>query len=144
MATYSSDTITLHKPAEVVYAKLSNLDSLKDLLAGAPTDQLDEEKRKMLEQITVTPDSITIPAGPVGQLTLRVAERREPTLLTMRGEGTPVPLSVAMHITPRGAEECEAQCVIDIQVPAMLKPMISGPMKKMSDQFAKMLRAISF
>lgn len=144
MATYSSDKVTLHNSADAVYEKLSNLENLKALLAGAPTDALDDEKRKMLEQITVTADTISLPAGPVGQLTLRVAERQSPKLLTMRGEGSPVPLKVAMHLTPRGADECEAQCVIDIEVPMMLKPMISGPMKKMSDQFAKMLRAISF
>ena len=41
-------------------------------------------------------------------------------------------------------ENCSANVEIDLQIPAMLKPMVNGPMKKMTTEFANMLRAVPF
>lgn len=80
----------------------------------------------------------------MGALTFKIKERVEPTLVKLDGEGSPVPLTLAMHITPTGADSCTAKVEIDIALPAMLKPMVSGPLQKMADQFGQVLKAIPF
>ena len=144
MAIYNSDSVRLSSPAETVYSKLSNLENLRSLLEKVPADQIPEDKRAMFDSISITPDSISVPGGPVGSLTFKVVEKGEPVLIKLNGEGSPVPLTLAMHITPEGADACTAKVEIDIAIPAMLKPMVGGHIQKMADQFGQVLKAIPF
>lgn len=144
MTTIKSDKTLINAPAEVVYSKLSNLENLKDLLEKVPTDKVPEDKREMLENLKITSDSIEIPGGPAGVITLKVKDKLEPSLIRMEGEGTPIPLSMQLEIEPKTSESCEVQVSLSLEIPAMLKPMISGPVKKIVEQFAQMLKAIPF
>lgn len=144
MASYKSDKVTLNASADKVFGKLSNLEGLSDLLKRAPLDKISEEQRGMLEQVKVTPDTITFPGGPVGELTLGIAEKVDPTLIRLEGRGTPVPLGLSMHIAPLTPDTCEAYVDINVKIPMMLAPMIGGTVQKMADQFGGMLRQIPF
>lgn len=142
MATYKSEVVGLAYPAETVFSKLSNLEGLGGILKNVPADKVPADQLAMLEQVRVTPDTISFPAGPAGEVTLKVAETDAPNLIRMEGYGTPVPMSLTLHITPLTPETCESYVQIDIQIPAMLKPMVNGPLQKMADQFAQMLRQV--
>ena len=146
MATYNSEEISLMAPAGAVYSKLSNLDNLRSLLEKVPADKIPADKLELFNSISVTPDSVTVPGGPVGALTFRMKEKVEPTLIKLAGEGLPpgIALSLSLHITPEGESTSKAKVTIDISIPAMLKPMVSGPLQKMADQFGQVLRAIPF
>ena len=146
MATYNSEEISLMAPAGAVYSKLSNLDNLRSLLEKVPADKIPADKLEMFNSISVTPDSVTVPGGPVGALTFRMKEKVEPTLIKLAGEGLPpgIALSLSLHITPEGESTSKAKVTIDISIPAMLKPMVSGPLQKMADQVGQVLRAIPF
>lgn len=144
MATYKSDKVGIAHPADVVYARLSNLEGLSSLLSNVPADQVPAEQMTMLEQVKVTPDTISFPGGPVGDITLKVTELIEPTLIKLEGLGTPVPMSLALNILPLTPDTCETYVQIDVQIPAMLKPMVNGPLQKMADQFGQMLRQMPF
>lgn len=144
MATYKSEKIKLAYPAETVFSKFSNLEGLSDLLSGLPTDQIPDDKKAMLDKVKVGADTISFPGGPVGDITLRVVERQAPNLIRLEGQGTPVPLSLTLHVLTLSPETSEAYVVIDVQIPALLKPMVNGPLQQMADQFGTMLRQISF
>ena len=142
MATYKSEVVSLAYPAETVFGKLSNLEGFGGILKNVPADKVPADQLAMLEQVRVTPDTISFPAGPAGEVTLKVAETDAPNLIRMEGFGTPVPMSLTLHITPLTPETCESYVQIDIQIPAMLKPMVNGPLQKMADQIAQMLRQV--
>lgn len=144
MATYKSDEVMLKASAESVFSRLSDFESLKNLLKEVPSDQIPADKKEMFDNIHLTADSIELPGGPVGSIKLRVVERLEPSRITLKGEGTPVPLQLQLNIQPEGDSACRAQAKVDIEIPAMLRPMISGPMQKMTEQFASVLRSIPF
>lgn len=127
-------------PAETVFGRLSNLEGLAGMLKNVPTDSIPADQLSLLEQVKVTPETITFPGGPVGDVTLRLVETVPPTLIRLEGEGTPVAMGLILHIMPLGEDTCETYVEIDIQIPAMLKPMVNGPLQKMADQFAMMLR----
>lgn len=144
MAVYSSEKVTLNAPASAVYNKLSNLENLQGLLNKVPADRIPEDKRQMFENIRITSDTIEVPGGPMGNLVFRVTERKEPSLIRLRGEGIPIEMSLALHIAPKTDDSSEAHVDIDINIPAMLKPMVGGQIQKIADQFGDVIGAIPF
>ena len=144
MSVYKSENIDLNASAESVYNKLSNLENLRSLLEKVPADQVPNDKREMFDSIQITPETISVPAGPVGNLTFRVTDRREPSYIRLDAEGAPVALSLAMDIKPVNDAACKAQVAIDIKLPPMLAPMVGGHIQKMADQFGQVLKAIPF
>ena len=144
MAIYSSGNIKLNASAQAVFSKLSNLENLKSLLENVPADKIPEDKRDMFENLKITNDSIEIPGGPVGSLLLKVVERVEPSLIRLAGEGLPIALQLKMNITPETDTTSVGNVDIDIDIPAMLKPMIGGQIQKIADQFGGVISAIPF
>lgn len=144
MATYKSDPTLIHASAEKVFGKLRNIEGLRDILANLPADRIPEDKRQIFENMTFTPDSITIPGGPVGSLTLKQTRLEEPRLIELSGVGAPVPLSLALHIEPKDEENCSAHVAVNLEIPAIMKPMVAGPMNQMVSQFSQVLSALSF
>lgn len=144
MTTIKSDKQTINAPAEKVYEKLSNLDNLKHLLDQVPVDSIPEDKRQMMDSVKITSDTISFPAGPVGEIKLRIADRLPYSLISLTGEGSPVPMGMQLEINALGADRCEVQVAVNLEIPAMLKPMVSGPLKKIADQFVNVMGAIPF
>lgn len=144
MATYKSDEVTLKADAQSVFNRLSDFESLKELLGKIPEDQIPADKKEMFDSIKLTNDSIELPGGPVGAIKLRVVEKTAPSRIKLKGEGTPVPLSLQLDLQPIDDSACRAQAKVDLEIPALLRPMISGPMQKMTEQFANVLRSIPF
>lgn len=144
MATFDSNATLIHGSAETVFDTLSNPENLKHLLDAVPLDQVPEDKREMLDGIEVTSDTISFPAGPVGKLTLRVSHLERPRLITLEGEGAPVQLDLSLKLTPVSDSTCEGIVSVDINIPMMLRPMISGPLQQLVDEFAAVLGNIPF
>ena len=144
MTTYSSQNINLPASAQSVFDKLSNLENLQDLLNRVPTDRIPEDKRQMFDNIKITPDTIEVPGGPMGNLTFRVTERVSPSLIKLTGEGIPMAMSLAMHIDPITDSSSAAKVDINIDIPALLKPMVGGQIQKIANQFGDVLGAIPF
>lgn len=142
MTTIKSDKKHMGAPAQTVYEKLSNLDNLKPLLEKVSPDMIPEDKREMFENLEITSDSISIPAGPVGQIVLRITDRLPYSLIRLSGEGSPVPMYMELDIADKGQDACEVQVAMSLDIPVMLKPMVSGPIKKIVDQFANVLGAL--
>lgn len=144
MAKYRSEEVPLKASAQSVYDRLSNFESLRDLLDKIPADQIPADKKEMFDNIHLSDDCIELPGGPVGSIRLKVVEKTAPKCIKLKGEGTPVPLSLQLDIIPVDDASCRAAAQVDIEIPAMLRPMIAGPMQKMTEQFAQVLHSIPF
>ena len=144
MTTIKSDKAKVSATPEIVFEKLSTLDNLKPLLEKVPKDQIPEDKRDMFENLKITSDSISVPGGPVGDITLRISDRMPNSLIRLSGEGSPVPMDMQLEIEPAADGCSEVQVAINLEIPAMLKPMVSGPLKKIANQFVNVLGAIKF
>ena len=144
MSNYSSEKVTLNAPVETVFEKFSNLEHLKGMLGKVPPESIPEDKRQMFENIHITPDTIEVPGGPMGNLVFRVTQREAPSLIKLQGEGIPVAMFLALHLEPESATTTAAKVDIDIDIPAMLRPMIGGQIQKIANQFGDVLKAIPF
>ncbi|MCM1291218.1 MAG: hypothetical protein NC201_08055 [Prevotella sp.] len=146
MAEYRSKDVTLQGSAERVYLKLTNLEALRDLMTKVQGSALPEDQAKMLDNIKITSDTITIPAGngPLGEITLRKEGCIEPNMVRLAGVGTPVPMALKMELQPVSETECIGAVVVDLDIPVILKPMISGPINKLTSQIAEFLPRLKF
>ncbi len=144
MATFKSKETLINGSAERVFDTLSHPENLRDLLTAIPEDQIPEDKRDLLDKIEVTADSISFPADPIGRLTLRIARVERPRLIVLDGEGAPVKLSLSLSLKPLTDETCEGEVSIDLDIPMMLRPMVSGPLQQLVDQFANALGSVPF
>ncbi len=142
MAEYKSNPVTLGRSAQEVYDRLTNMQGLAQALTNVPADQVPEDKREMLNSIRIDEDTIEIPGGPVGSVTLVKSDCTPPVYVSFEGKGTPVPLVMAAHIQPTGDTTCEVTVEVNISIPAIMKPMLNGPMNNLVEQVANSLRAI--
>lgn len=141
---YKSSPVSLKAPIERVYSRFSNLENLKALIDNAPTDRIPADKLEQLKTMEVTPDSITIQGGPTGSITMRVTERIEPTLISLRPDGLPLDLNMQLRFEPENESTTKAVAAIVANIPMMLRPMVKGPLQQVVDQFATMMAAIPF
>lgn len=144
MAEYKSKKETVAASAQAVYEKLSNLNALRELIDNAPVDKIPADKIDMLKQLNITADSISFPAGPVGEIRLKLDKLVPYSLISMVGVGTPVPLALRLDIDEKAETETDLQVTLAIDIPKMLQPMIGGTLQKMVDQFGTVLTAIRF
>lgn len=142
MADYTSNSVRLHGSAEEVFSRLSRPSALKDFLGNVPLDQIPEDKRAVLDNITLTEDSVVINGGPTGSMTLKADENHSPDYIRYEGVGLPVRLGLVFRLTPESGESCSATVTVEADIPAMLRPMIGGTLQKAADQFAQMLATI--
>lgn len=141
---YKSAPARLNAPVERVYERFSNLENLKHLIEGAPADKIPADKLEQLKKLEVTPDTLSIPGGPTGAVTLRVIRREEPNLVELQAENLPMQLLLQLRLQPEGADATEAVAAIVADIPMMLRPMLKGPLQQVVDQFATMMAAIPF
>ncbi|MDE6811944.1 MAG: hypothetical protein K2J15_06280 [Muribaculaceae bacterium] len=144
MAVYKSSGRAVYAPASAVYNKLSDLNGLKSVINNIPSEVVPDDKKELLDGVKITSDSISFPAGPVGELTLKVVEKIEPSLISLEGIGTPVALNLRLELASLGASECEAVVALDVAIPPMLKPMVGGSLQKMVDQFADIIERLKY
>lgn len=133
MAKYSGKTVTVNQPINDIYNKVSNLSSFQQRL-----DQLPEEARQKLGTVRFTDDKLIIEAPAVGEITFVIAERLAPTLLRLSAENSPVPFNIIMNFKETGADTTEVRTDLDVEIPAMLRPLIGGKMQEAADKFGEM------
>ncbi len=128
-------------PASAIYARISDFSKFEDLVAKLP-----EEVRSQLGEVKFTTDTIVIPHNMLGQIKLLVSERVPDKRIALQAENAPVPMFMAINLEAKAPELTEVQTAIDVDIPAMLKPMIGPkiePMLKQSvEKFGEMIANI--
>ncbi len=85
------------------------------------------------------PDAIVITAAPVGEIRFAVKERIKPSSVKLSAEQSPVPLTLSVNLTPDSDSSTNAVSQIDVEIPAMLKPMVGGKMQEAADKFGELI-----
>lgn len=134
MARYQSKPALINSPVEEVYNRISNIASYQDKL-----DSLPAEARAKLGEVRFEPDAIIITAQPVGEIKFVVEKKESPRLIALSAAQSPVPLTLSVNLEPREADTTAATAAIDVEIPAMLKPMIGGKMQEAADKFGELI-----
>ncbi len=133
MAKYSGKAVTINRPAAELYNKISDLNAFQERL-----EQLPPEAREKLGDVKFTSDRMIINAPAVGEITFVIAERVAPSLLRLSAEKSPLPFDIVMNFTEKGPETTEVQTNLDVEIPAMLRPLVGGKLQQAADKFGEM------
>lgn len=138
MTTYSSKTIELQMSVQAVYARISDIGGFQSRI-----DQLPEDVRSKIGSVRFTDDSIIINAAPMGDMVLKVTERIPEKRVAFTAQGAPVPLVMAINLEAAGDDKTNVVTSIDVEIPAILKPMVGPKLQEAADKFGDMIRNLA-
>lgn len=133
MAQYKSKPVTVGFPAEFIAEKFGDLTVL-----GNAVERLGDAEREKLGDITFNKDSIKMDTKQVGTIEFKVVERTADRV-TMKAMGSPIELLLVINLKAQGEHSTQVETVIDVDIPVMLRPMVSGPLQKAVDQIGDLL-----
>lgn len=134
MATFHGKAVTVPVPVNELFAKFDDLSKLQDII-----EQLPDEAKAKIGDVKFEKESIAIQTQQVGEIKFVVKERVEPNKIVFGTASSPVPLTLTALLTPVGDNATEVSAQTDVEIPAMLKPLIGGTMQKATDQFSQLI-----
>lgn len=137
MATYSGKSVTLPRPIDEIYAKVSDLGQYRELV-----EQLPEEQRSKLSGVSFENDSVKMDAPAVGQLVFKITERVPSSHVGFSAEGSPVPLLLSVDLSENGESSTTVTPSIKIEIPPMLRPFIGNKIQEAADKFGDVFTSI--
>ncbi len=138
MATYISKPQTVGRPAEELFERFSDLSHLQGAL-----DSLTDEQRAQVGEVRFSADSISIVTPQVGEIAFHVTDRVRPSKVVFGTKSSPVPLTMEVDIKPLSEASSEVQTVINVEIPAMLRPLIGPQLQKAADKFGELMAGLS-
>jgi hypothetical protein len=137
MATYSGKPVTVNHPAEEVYTRISDLNSFQERMNALP-----EEARAQIGDVKFTADSIIINAPGVGEMKFNITKREPYSLVKLEAENSPVPFAIEMHLEPGGDSSTKVSTNLNVEIPAMLRPLIGSKMQEAADKFSELFTTL--
>ena len=160
MTKYESSVKHIVSPVGNVYGKLSDLTNLEAIKKNAENPELrdrilqqaaDKVKPEQLDQLVerlkqmeFTADTVSLDAGPIGRLTLRIIEREEPKLVKFALEGAPMQANLWLQMLPEGDGHCAMKATLGADLNFFLKQMLNSKLKDGVDRLADMLAMIPY
>ncbi len=130
MALYQSKTITVNKPFEEVYGKVSDLRNLEQF-----RDRIPKEYTVNFECDT---DYVQFRVAPVGDLLLRIVERAADKI-RLNVEKLPFKAEISMNIGNVSPSETNIQLVLDADIPFFVKHIVGNKLEEGMDKIADIL-----
>ena len=130
MALYQSKTITVNKPFEEVYGKVSDLKNIKQF-----RDRIPKEYTVNFECDT---DYVQFRVAPVGDLLLRIVERGADKI-RLNIEKLPFEAEMSMNIGNVSPSETNIQLVLDADIPFFVKHIVGNKLEEGMDKIADIL-----
>lgn len=136
MSKFESGIKQIPYSQEQVYNKLSDLTHLESV-----KDKIPEDKVK---DISFDADSISFNVPPVGNLTLKIAEKEPHKCIKFVTTTSPVPFTLWIQIVPTSDEACKIKLTIEVDINPMMRMMIEKPLKDGLEKMADMIAAIQY
>ena len=129
MSNFKSPEVKVNLSAEMLYAKLSNLNNLKDILPSEITD------------FQSTEDSCSFKMGGMPKITL-VLEKKTPfSKIILQAENSQIPFSLECNISQNG-ENCKTVLEVNVELNMMMRMMLEKPLTNFLNAIAKSLSQI--
>ena len=138
MTKYTGKTSVVNLPAAEISDKFADMSTFNDKLAGMP-----EDVRKHMGDLTFTRDSVCMDTKQAGKVVFKVTERDDRHIVLACS--FPLPISLTINLSPVAddAAKTEVSTDVDIEIPAMLRPIIGPQMKKVADHFSTAMGSIA-
>lgn len=138
MSRYESKPTALNKSAEEMFDRFDDLTFFENKINDLP-----EEARAKLGEVHFDKNSIAIVTPQVGELKFEIIERHRPEKIVFGSPSSPIPLTMEVLLTPKGENASEVKTVIDVEIPAMLRPFVGPKLQQATDKFGEMISNLS-
>ena len=136
MSKFESSIKQIPYPQQSVYDKISNLENLEKVRDRIPADKVQE--------FSFDKDSVSVNVSPVGEIKLRIINREELKCVKFETVQSPMPFNLWIQVLPVTETTSKMKVTVDADIPLMLKPMISGPLKDGIEKIADALAMIPY
>lgn len=137
MAKYSSKAAVITVSQEVAYLNLTDLNAFQERLKNIPQEQLNQ-----IGNIEFTESSIKFATPQVGELQFDITERIPCSKIKFQAARSPIPLNLDINIADNQGN-AEITSSIDVEIPAMLRPMIGGKLQEAVEKLNEMMCVIA-
>ena len=136
MSKYESKVKLVPYPQQTVYHAISDLNNLSRI-----RDRVDDDK---IKEFSFDSDTVSITVPPVGQISLRIIEREEPSCIKFETAKSPMPFNLWIQILPVDELTSKLKVTVKADIPFMLQAMVSGPLQEGVDKVAEALAQIHY
>lgn len=137
MARFSSKTVNLPVSADVICEKFSDLSRFESAL-----EQLPDEQRAKIGDVKFDSDTLIIQTPQVGEIKFQRTELT-PEKIAFAAIGSPVPLNMIIDLKALSSDSTDLTTNIEVEIPAMLRPLLGGTMQKAADQFSQLIAKLA-
>ena len=136
MSKYESKVKQVPYPQLTVYRNISDLNSLARIRDSVPGDKIQE--------FTFDADTVSISVPPVGQISLRIVEREEPSCIKFETAKSPMPFNLWIQILPVDEQTSKMKVTLKADIPFMLQAFANGPLQEGVDKVADALSQVPY
>lgn len=141
MDIYSSEPATINTAISTVYSKLANPLAFQKLKQSVAVP---DEAKSQVKDLTFGQDTISFNVNPVGNVTLRVTEREEPSRIVYTAEAFPIPLQAVIKLESAGESVTVAVAELHIEVNMFVRAMVDKPLREWSARFGEILANLPY
>lgn len=127
MTNFESSVKVIPYSKERVYEKLSDLSNLEKI-----KDRLPEDKVKDMSF-----DTLSFSVAPVGQLILKIVERKPCDYIKLETTNSPLPFSLVIQLMSIGEGECNIKITISMEINPFMKAMVQKPLQEGLERWLK-------
>lgn len=124
-------------PAEELAAKFSDFRSMQSKL-----DNMTADERSRVGDVQFTQDAIVINTPQVGAISMKAVERAADHLV-LEAQGSPVPMKIVVEYAPVDDANTEVVGKMEVEIPAMLRPLVGPALQKAVDQFGNLFAQLA-
>lgn len=136
MTTFESNIKEIPYPRQAVYNMLSDLQNIERL-----ADKIPDDKAK---DLTFSHDEVSVSVPPVGQVAMRVVDRKEPDTIKFESVNSPLPFNFWIQLLPIDDTTTKMKLTMKAEIPFFAKGMVSGPLQSGIDRVADVLAMIPY
>lgn len=137
MAEYISETKTIPYSEEKVFSAFSDLRKIEQI-----KEHLSEENKNM--DVTYEKDSCLVNVSPVGNVRFVVTEREPNSRVKFEAQQLPFKLDLLVQLKQENPEETSMNVIVNAELNAFLKPMVSKPLQDLLEKMASTLSSIPY
>ena len=126
---------------ESVYAKVSDLSNLRDLIDRIPEDQ---KNNVNLENLECTADKVSTTVSPIGKVELVIVSREPFKCVKMETTQSPLKLIIWIQIVSTGDSSCKIKLTADADLNIFMAKMVEKPLTEALNKLADTLAMIPY
>lgn len=152
MAKYESKVKAVDCSQSVVYAKISDLSHLAAIkeninnpafLQNIPAEHL-ETVKKNVEALECTTDTLSAPAGPIGNISIKIIEREPEKCVKYASTNSPVSFKLWIQVLPTSETTSKIKVTIDADINFFMKQVLGKHLQEGVEKIADMVAMIKY